>query len=96
MLGWSSLLVLLAPMGFLAHRAYRRPRGVYLRSVAAVALVVLGWAAIWLLSSPSNEAGFGFFVVWVALTVLALLAGLAAAAGATARYVADTLGVAHK
>ncbi len=89
MLGWSFLLVLLVPLGLLAGHAYRHPRGVYLRSLAAVAIVILGWAGIWWLSSPSNEAGFGFFVVWVALAVLAALGGLAAVAGATARHVAD-------
>ncbi len=93
MLGWSSLFVLLVPLGFLAHQSYRHPHGVYLRSVGAVVLVVLGWAVIWLLLSPWNEAGFGFFVVWVGLTALALAAGLAAVAGASARYAVDALRV---
>lgn len=89
--GLSPLLVLLLPLALLAHHAYRHPRGVYTRSLAAVVIVILGWAGIWWLSSPSNEAGFGFFVVWVALAALAILGGLAAVAGATARHVADAL-----
>lgn len=83
------LLLLFGGLAFVAFRAFQRPRGVYLRSAFGVLGAVLGWALFWLLMSPGNEAGFGFFAIWVALGALALFVGLAASLGATVRYVAD-------
>lgn len=85
------LLLLLGAAGFLAHRAFRRPRGVYLKSVLGVLGVTLGWAGFWMLMSPANEAGFGFFAIWVVLVALAVAAALAACLGASVRHVVDRL-----
>jgi hypothetical protein len=90
--GWPVFFLLLVPLGLLAWRAFRNPRGVYLRSVAGVLLVALGWAGFWWLMSPANEAGFGFFAIWVVLIALASATALAACLGATARHVFDALG----
>lgn len=86
------LVFLLGVLGVVGRHAFLHPKGAYLRSAAGVALVTLGWAAIWLLISPSNEAGFGFFAIWVVLVALALLLAVAACLGATARYVATHAG----
>jgi hypothetical protein len=83
------IVLLLGGFGAVAWGGFRRPRGVYWKSAASVAAVVLGWAALWLIVSPSNEAGFGFFAIWVVLTAIALLLALAACAGATARHVVE-------
>ncbi len=88
---WLLLFLVLGALVFLAHRTFRRPRGVYLRSVAGVLLVTLGWALIWLVASPSNEAGFGFFAIWVVLIASSLALALAACLGATARHLVDGL-----
>lgn len=85
----NGLLLLAIVLGFIAWRAFRKPRGVYLRSAIGVAGVTLGWAAIWFAASPANEAGFGFFAIWIVLVAIALAAGLAASLGATARYIAN-------
>lgn len=85
-------LLLLLPVGALgavAWTAFRRPHGVYWKSAAGVLAVALGWAAIWLLASPANEAGFGFFAVWVVLVAIALALALVASAAATARHLVD-------
>lgn len=83
------LLLLFGGLAFVAFRAFQRPRGVYLKSAFGVIGAVLGWAPFWLLMSPGNEAGLGFFAIWVVLGALALVFGLASSLGATVRYVAD-------
>ncbi|MBY0564816.1 MAG: hypothetical protein K2P58_11590 [Hyphomonadaceae bacterium] len=93
MQGWVFLALLLGALGFLALRSFLRPRGVYLRSVGGVLLVTLGWAGFWLVMSPSNEAGFGFFAIWVVLVALVSCLAIAACAGATARYIYEGLRV---
>jgi uncharacterized membrane protein YeaQ/YmgE (transglycosylase-associated protein family) len=85
------LLLLLGGLAFVFFRAFQRPRGVYLKSALGVLGAVLGWALFWLVMSPGNEAGFGFFVIWAVLGGLALALGLAACLGATARHVANSL-----
>lgn len=85
------IIVVLGGLAVLAAYAFRHPRGVYIRSAAGVLLVTFGWALFWLLMSPSSEAGFGFFAIWVVLAALALVVALAACLGATARYVVDGL-----
>jgi hypothetical protein len=91
MQAWALGLLLLAALGFLAWRTFQRPRGVYLRSAAGVLIVTFGWALFWLVVSPSNEAGFGFFAIWVVLVALAVIVAFAACLGATVRHVADAL-----
>lgn len=88
------LIVLLAYVAFLVYaaaRSFARPRGVYWRSAAGVLGVAVVGAALWTLASPSNEAGFGFFVIWCMAVAAALLAALVACASATARYLHDAL-----
>ena len=75
----------------LAVRAFLHPRGVYLRSVVGVLLITLGWALFWFLMSPSNEAGFGFFAIWVVLAAFGLVIAFAACLGATVRHLVDRL-----
>jgi hypothetical protein len=89
MQAWLFVVLVLGALGVLAAHAYARPRGVYLRSVAGFFAVTLGWALIWLLLSPSNEAGFGFFAIWIVLAALAFVLTVTACAGATARYIVD-------
>jgi hypothetical protein len=85
------LLLLCAALAFAAYRAYRRPHGVYLKSVLGVVGVIVGWALFWFALSPANEAGLGFFAIWVVLAALALAIGLAASLGATARHLVSGL-----
>jgi len=86
MAGLPFLIVVAGALAVVAHHAFRNPRGVYLRSAAGVALVTFGWALIWFLAAPSNEAGFGFFAIWVVLVALSLLIAIAACIGATVRH----------
>jgi len=85
------LLLMVAALVVVGHHAFQHPKGVYLRSATGVLLVTLGWALIWLLVSPADEAGFGFFAIWVVLVALALLIGLAACVGASARHIFEGL-----
>lgn len=86
------LLGYVATLMAVARQAFTRPRGTYWRSAASVAGVAAAAGAIWQLASPSNEAGFGFFVIWCALVALSLIGAFVASLAATARYIIDASG----
>lgn len=83
------LLAYAAGLIWIGVRAFARPRGVYWRSAAGVAVTALAAGLLWQLAAPSGEAGFGALVIWAALVALALLAGLVASAAATVRHMLD-------
>ena len=74
-----------------AGYAFAKPAGVYRRSAAGVALAAVAATLLWFLASPmiSNAAGFGAFVIWCAVIVLAVLVALSACAAATLRHLID-------
>lgn len=87
------ILVALAGAGvLLAVHAFTHPKGVYVRSLAGVVLTVFGAAALWHFFPPrSAEAGLGAFLLFAAVSALAIAAALVACASATARHAWDAL-----
>jgi hypothetical protein len=86
------LLGYVAAIVVVAHRAFVRPCGTYWRSAASVLGVAVAAGVLWQLASPSNEAGFGFFVIWCGLVALTLLGAIVASLAATARHIIDASG----
>jgi len=89
------VLMLLAACGWVAHRAFANPRGVYVRSVVGVGLTVAAALAVWWAASPviSNEAGLGAFVLFCAAVLLGASVALVACLAATLRHLWDALGL---
>ena len=93
MLDLAFLLLLLAGAGWIAWRAFQRPRGVYLRSLLGFAAVVGAALGLWALGDPliSDAGGLGAFLIFVAVSAFAGLVALAACLAATLRHALDAL-----
>jgi len=78
-----------------AGYAFVNPAGVYGRSAAGVALIIVAATLLWWSASPaiSNEAGFGAFAISAAIVALALLIAITACLAATVRHALNALGV---
>ena len=81
------ILVFLAGTAWIAVRAFQNPKGTYLRSLIGLLLSVLAAAAIWELASPSNEAGFGAFVLFCIVVALCAFVAIVACIAASLRHV---------
>jgi uncharacterized membrane protein (DUF4010 family) len=81
------ILVFLAATAWIAVRAFRNPKGIYLRSLIGFLLSVLAAAAMWELASPSAEAGFGAFVLFCMVAALSAFVAIVACTAATLRHV---------
>ena len=88
-----TIMAVLAGSAWLAVRAFARPRGVYLRSVIAAALALIGGLAVLLAVSPflGSGAGMGAFFILVAYAALVVAIAALACLAATARHVWDAL-----
>lgn len=80
------ILIFLAGTAWIAVRAFQNPKGIYLRSLIGLFLSVLAAAAIWELASPSNEAGFGAFVLFCIVVALCAFVAIVACTAATLRH----------
>ena len=89
----AAILIVLAASAWVAVRAFRRPKGVYLRSLIGFCLSVGAAIFIWMVASPwiSGEAGLGAVVIFGAVAVLSLFVAIVACAAASARYLWDFL-----
>jgi hypothetical protein len=87
------VLAVLAGSAWLVVRAFARPQGVYLRSLIAAALAILGGLAFLVVVSPFLGSGAGLGVILIYLAYVALVVAVAALAclAATARHAWDAL-----
>jgi hypothetical protein len=83
------LLVFLTATAWIAVRAFRNPKGIYLRSLIGLLLGVLAAVAVWQLASPviANEAGLGAFVLFCIVVALCAFVAIVACIAASVRHV---------
>lgn len=86
-------LIALAGMSWVAVRAFRSPEGVFRRSPMGFGLAVAGAAGLWAIGGPfmAAEAGFGAFVLFLAVAVISALVAAIASGAAGLRYLLDAL-----